>query len=618
MKFFFTIGLIVLGINFGAAQWIKPLLRVPGGPVLPTVSGDMIIKSNGNYVVAGYPHFTFNSGSSLTGNEVILMEYTPSGNLVFYKNIDVTGAFGSHVTIEETSDGGYILAAGEDLYLSPEVDIIIKTNSIGDTIWTRQMPHFGYSKIRDVHEVSGGYLVSNNTYLINYDSIGNLLWTKNYPYNIIDAQEDINGGYMVLKTDSLYRVSAVDGSITHRFGFPSALNLDLAASILQDNAGNYIIVGGVGYNPPNNNYGWKILKLSPTGNPLWSDTIPVVATTPRVGHRATLCPDGGYLVIGQDLNKPKKNSTIIKYSDTGTMLWKKNINIKSGNGSFYNDKALGIAYELQDGSCIISSNNYLVKLDSNRNHVLSTDPTDTVACNSSVVSIPVATADNYYVDVTGSSVYFYPQFSTSDTFKIFQNGSLISTQNSSPINLMGSGVYQVVVSNRFGADTSAFFNISSHTVDTSVSESGDSLMANTNLATFQWIDCQNNQPIQGEVYQSFIPTSNGSYAVIVTDSICTDTSSCFNFVVSSTSKLNSEMDFLSISPNPANNLLNIHFVSSSTLPNAMVLYNSLGQSVLERSFTNQIEVSNLPSGIYQLALYKNKKMIAQNRVVVIH
>ncbi|BDS11389.1 T9SS type A sorting domain-containing protein [Aureispira anguillae] len=618
MKCSLTVMLIMLGINLGVSQWIKPLLRIPGTSLLPIVSGDMIIKPNGNYVVAGYPSFVFSSGNSLTGGEIVMMEYTPSGNLVFYKTIDVSGSFGTHITLEQTSDGGYILAAGEDLYLSPEVDLVVKTNSVGDTTWTRSMPHSGYSKIRDIHEVSGGYLVSNITYLINYDSTGTPLWTKNYPYNIIDAQEDMNGGYMVLKTDSLYRISALDGSITHQFGFPAALDLDLAASVLQDNAGNYIIVGGKKYSPPNTNYGWKILKLSPTGSPLWSKTIPVVATAPSVAHRATLCSDGGYLVMGQDLNEPKKKSTIIKYSSTGTMLWKKNINIKSGNGSFYNDKALGIAYELQDGNYIIASNNYLVKLDSNRNHILSATPDDAIACGTSAAAVPVTTGNNYYVDATGSSVYFYSQFSTSDTFKVYQNGNLVATQNSSPVTIGGLGAYQIVVSNRFGADTSAFFNISAHTVDTAVSQSGNTLMANANLASFQWMNCQTNQIVQGATSSSFTPVSNGTYAVIVTDSICTDTSSCFNLTVSNIAQYNTKENAVSILPNPTDNLFKINVVAPFIAPDKIILYNSLGQSILEKPFSTQIQVSHLPSGIYQLVLYQNKKMIAQKRVVVAH
>lgn len=47
-------------------------------------------------------------------------------------------------------------------------------------------------------------------------------------------------------------------------------------------------------------------------------------------------------------------------------------------------------------------------------------------------------------------------------------------------------------------------------------------------ASFQWIDCSTMSPIPGETNQSFSATANGSYAVVVTQNGCTDTSSCYS------------------------------------------------------------------------------------------
>lgn len=44
--------------------------------------------------------------------------------------------------------------------------------------------------------------------------------------------------------------------------------------------------------------------------------------------------------------------------------------------------------------------------------------------------------------------------------------------------------------------------------------------------SYQWIDCSTNLPIAGETNQSFAPIQGGSYAVIVSDGACTDTSLC--------------------------------------------------------------------------------------------
>jgi len=67
-------------------------------------------------------------------------------------------------------------------------------------------------------------------------------------------------------------------------------------------------------------------------------------------------------------------------------------------------------------------------------------------------------------------------------------------------------------------------------VDTAVIYSEGVLTANESGGTYQWIDCTTMQPINGAVSQSYTPSVNGSYAVIVNDGRCTDTSSCYNIL----------------------------------------------------------------------------------------
>lgn len=56
-------------------------------------------------------------------------------------------------------------------------------------------------------------------------------------------------------------------------------------------------------------------------------------------------------------------------------------------------------------------------------------------------------------------------------------------------------------------------------------------------------------------------------------------------------------------PNPTNNILKVRGMSSG---NALI-YNSVGQLVVDVTFENQINISNLPQGIYQIILFKDNK-----------
>jgi|GEM_PF-6771344 len=99
-------------------------------------------------------------------------------------------------------------------------------------------------------------------------------------------------------------------------------------------------------------------------------------------------------------------------------------------------------------------------------------------------------------------------------------------------------------------------------VDTSVSQNSTLLTANNSGASFyQWVDCDNNftlLPSQNNT--SFTATNNGTYAVIITENNCIDTSSCYLVNTVGTHFISSNN--LILFPNPSKDLINIRFVKS--------------------------------------------------------
>jgi len=93
-------------------------------------------------------------------------------------------------------------------------------------------------------------------------------------------------------------------------------------------------------------------------------------------------------------------------------------------------------------------------------------------------------------------------------------------------------------------------------VDVTTTTTDFTIEAGATGLAYQWIDCDNSfAPISGETNQSFTATANGSYAVIVTDGACSDTSDC---VVISTIGLNEfNSSAISAYPNPVNDVLTI-------------------------------------------------------------
>ncbi len=78
-----------------------------------------------------------------------------------------------------------------------------------------------------------------------------------------------------------------------------------------------------------------------------------------------------------------------------------------------------------------------------------------------------------------------------------------------------------------GCDSTVTLNLTIITVNTSVVQNGTTLTAQATSATFLWIDCSTMAIVPGQMSSIFTPTTNGIYAVIVTQNGCSDTSSCF-------------------------------------------------------------------------------------------
>jgi len=89
-----------------------------------------------------------------------------------------------------------------------------------------------------------------------------------------------------------------------------------------------------------------------------------------------------------------------------------------------------------------------------------------------------------------------------------------------------SGIYTQTLVNAVGCDSIITINLIIHQADTSIIQTGLTLTANASSATYQWIDCNGNKIIVGASNQTFTATANGSYALVITQNACTDTSSC--------------------------------------------------------------------------------------------
>ncbi|MDF2437246.1 MAG: C-terminal target protein [Bacteroidota bacterium] len=184
------------------------------------------------------------------------------------------------------------------------------------------------------------------------------------------------------------------------------------------------------------------------------------------------------------------------------------------------------------------------------------------------------------------------------------------------LNLLIAGVYSYTVADAAGCEATGSVTISEpNAIDVTTSVNVLTITANnTGAVTYQWIDCNTNTAIANEINQSFTALIDGSYAVVITDGVCSDTSACVAIVGNgiATSVNNSP---ISISPNPNSGV----FTIKASFKGTYRIANELGQNVrtMELNADNNfsINIDGLTNGIYFITGVSNQKVINQKIVV---
>lgn len=283
-------------------------------------------------------------------------------------------------SIQQTDDEGYIIAGISDSYSSGGDDVyLIKTDSVGDTLWTRTYSYSWNDEAWSVGQTTdGGYIIGGVTgwftpshgdvYLIKTDENGDTIWTRVYGGIESDVarevQQTFDGGYIVigytlsfgagnsdvwlLKTDSLGDTlwTKTYGGALYDYGFSGQQTAD----------SGYIVAGC--YNNENFCAEYKkinfgdvggdvyLIKTDKFGNMVWSKTFDTGMW--EKGYSVRQTTDNGYIVAGYSyLGSFGARVYVIRTDESGDTLWTR----KYGTG--YNNSGQSIQQTL-DGGYIIT------------------------------------------------------------------------------------------------------------------------------------------------------------------------------------------------------------------------------------------------------------------------
>jgi hypothetical protein len=295
----FTVSSYIFKVNFlGDTMWSRFYKQFNSNAIKKTVD-------NG-FVMAGY------------WDEMILLKADSIGNIEWAK--DCIGINGTKVYAKDvapTSDGGYIVAADQFYVIPMYGDVcLIKTNSIGDTLWTRTFNNGSQSAVSVIETLDSSYLlVTQAFHLYKINRFGDTLWTKRITgflpnANVTKVIQSRDGGFLFTGTDNSIFLLKTDSA-----GSPQwcktfkALNNDVYSGNVRQTYDDGFMLSGVAtqLDTTYHQYGY-LIKTNPIGDTVWTNLFPSASElsyadqTSDSGFITGCLTPSGFSLIKADIN----------------------------------------------------------------------------------------------------------------------------------------------------------------------------------------------------------------------------------------------------------------------------------------------------------------------------
>ena len=501
-----------------------------------------------------------------------------------------TTAYGA----QQTTDGGYIIAGYAEITATDYDYLVIKTNANGDTLWTRTYGGIGDEEPAAIQQTTdGGYIIvgsdnssgigNYNVYVVKINSIGDTLWTKSF-----------GGG-----------------------------NNEFAQAVQQTMDGGYIIAGYTNsFSSSNDVY---LLKTDVNGALLWSKTYG--GTYDDYAYAVEQTIDNGYIIAGATNSFNSSGlSTNGKYSDVyllktdvnGNLTWNKTYG-RSGNDWAYGltttyDKGYAITGLTCKDSLATEDDIYLLRTDVNGDTLF----TESFGGPSYEQGTAIVQTSDSGLAICGSTYSFGNGASDFYLIKTNKKGNVIFNQtygysggNDGPYSIsqtMDNGFDISGYTDNAGTGNDNFYLVKTDLNGNSANchQTNPIPVITEGVAIINTPTVTANVPITSMAGNTNTHLGNSGISLIDASCNTTEIKQVGN---------NNKYQFV-VYPNPGNG--NIYIKTNNLNNNTqLIIYNQLGQIVLDQQLTNELTSINLDvnSGVYQIRILNNKEVIYQTKII---
>lgn len=288
-----------------------------GGVMKLTTEGDVVWMWNPGYYISSANWvqelsdgtvITCGVGKPTEASEagVYIARLTAVGSTIWIKSYPAEGS--DCYCIEPLPDGGYAAAAA----INSNDSWLLRTDSMGDTLWTRVWDNGGYDRFRRVVYQDEGLTVfasATTPRLLRYTMDGNLLWVRTcpgfggpgYPGSMCLASDS---GYVTMDTgewDGVIAHTDWEGEVLWQYLIPGEWSRN-GSSLSRTMDGGYLVSGWNGYYPPiqdsnpETHDGW-LVRFDSLGQYKWVISNEIL----RDNYFNSTCQltEGGYVIAGQ-------------------------------------------------------------------------------------------------------------------------------------------------------------------------------------------------------------------------------------------------------------------------------------------------------------------------------
>jgi hypothetical protein len=261
--------------SLGNMQWFKFYSDMGHDSYVTSVFQD----NDGNYVFAGYP-------DGMITHDCVMAKVNSTGNLIWSRKFTLPGFIFQmpYPHCIETIDHNYALSYsqfdGSVNFLS-----LVKIDKNGNTIWERNFNDTigctGLAATSDNGLILTGAKESQGVwgyYLLRVNSAGSMLWYKTFNDTMFSSPEvnviqSLDNGFLATASLSTSIIAIRTDSIGDTLWIKNLTSTELQSinSIVQTSDSNFILGGYIG-NPNTSNQKVLLVKMSGSGDTLWTRT----------------------------------------------------------------------------------------------------------------------------------------------------------------------------------------------------------------------------------------------------------------------------------------------------------------------------------------------------------